>query len=88
MTKLNFLSNVFIYFFFSLEIQSFERQTNESVMDLTNDDGTPIRGPTIQKTKWLINSTNIDLHKNIFFLGIEKRKNLLLLVKMMLKQKK
>jgi ATP-dependent RNA helicase DDX54/DBP10 len=35
-----------------LEIQSFERQTNESVMDLTNDDGTPIRGPTIQKTKW------------------------------------
>ncbi|CAF3672293.1 unnamed protein product [Rotaria sp. Silwood1] len=35
-----------------LEIQSFERQTNEAVMDLTNDDGTQIRGPTIQKTKW------------------------------------
>jgi len=35
-----------------LEIQSFERQTNEVVMDLTNDDGTQIRGPTIQKTKW------------------------------------
>lgn len=41
---------------FSLEIQSFERQTNEAVMDLTNDDGTRIRGPTIQKTKWFINS--------------------------------
>jgi hypothetical protein len=41
--------------FFRLEIQSFERQTNESIMDLTNDDGTQIRGPTIQKTKWLIN---------------------------------
>jgi hypothetical protein len=40
---------------FSLEIQSFERQTNEAVMDLTNDDGTRIRGPTIQKTKWFIN---------------------------------
>lgn len=35
-----------------LEIQSFERQSNEAVMDLTNDDGTRIRGPTIQKTKW------------------------------------
>jgi hypothetical protein len=43
---------------FSLEIQSFERQTNEAVMDLTNDDGTRIRGPTIQKTKWFINSQN------------------------------
>ncbi|CAF1294999.1 unnamed protein product [Rotaria sordida] len=35
-----------------LEIQSFEHQTNEAVMDLTNDDGTQIRGPTVQKTKW------------------------------------
>jgi len=35
-----------------LEIESFERRTNEAVMDLTNDDGTQIRGPTIQKTKW------------------------------------
>ncbi|CAF2686821.1 unnamed protein product [Rotaria sp. Silwood2] len=35
-----------------LEIQSFERQSNEAVMDLTNDDGTQTRGPTIQKTKW------------------------------------
>jgi hypothetical protein len=41
---------------FSLEIQSFERQTNEAVMDLANDDGTlKVRGSTIQKTKWLIN---------------------------------
>ena len=37
---------------FRLEIQSFERQTTEAVMDLNNDDGTPMRGPTIQKTKW------------------------------------
>jgi len=35
-----------------LEIQSFERQTKDAVMDLTNDDGTQIKGPTIQKTKW------------------------------------
>jgi len=35
-----------------LEIQSFERQSNDAVMDLTNDDGTLKRGPTIQKTKW------------------------------------
>ncbi|UJR31146.1 hypothetical protein I4U23_018653 [Adineta vaga] len=35
-----------------LEIQSFEHQTNDAVMDLANDDGTQIKGPTIQKTKW------------------------------------
>lgn len=40
--------------YFSLEIESFERQTNEAVMDLTNDDGTKIKGPTIQKTKWFV----------------------------------
>jgi hypothetical protein len=37
---------------FSLEIQSFERQTTAAMMDLANDDGTHKRGPTIQKTKW------------------------------------
>ncbi|CAF1430718.1 unnamed protein product [Adineta steineri] len=35
-----------------LEIQSFERQTTEAVMDLANDDGTHRKGPMIQKTKW------------------------------------
>ncbi|CAF1096116.1 unnamed protein product [Adineta ricciae] len=35
-----------------LEIQSFERQTNDAVMDLANDDGTSMKGPMIQKTKW------------------------------------
>ncbi len=71
-----------------MEIQSFERQTNEAVMDLTNDDGTQIRGPTIQKTKWLIISKNIDFDRHIYILGIERRRNLLLLVNKMEKQKK
>ena len=72
-----------------MEIQSFERQTNDAVMDLTNDDGTQMKGPTIQKTKWLINEYNFIFRlKDFIFLGIERRKNLLLLVKMMRKQRK
>ncbi len=71
-----------------MEIQSFERQTNEAVMDLTNDDGTQIKGPTIQKTKWLVISKNINFDRNISILGIERRRNLLLLVNKMEKQKK
>jgi len=35
-----------------LEIESFERQTKDAVMDLTNDDGVKTKGPMIQKTKW------------------------------------
>jgi len=36
-----------------LEIQSFEREANRAVMNLTNDDGTTeSRQPGVQKTKW------------------------------------
>lgn len=35
-----------------LEVNSFEQQTNDAMMDLTNDEGSKIRGPTVQKTKW------------------------------------
>ncbi|CAF3531275.1 unnamed protein product [Rotaria socialis] len=35
-----------------LEIHSFERQTHDAVIDMANDDGTQMKGPTIQKKKW------------------------------------
>ena len=59
---------------FSLEIQSFERQTNDAVMDLANDDGTHQKGPMIQKTKWLSKVNDLYLSKRICHFRDRKKK--------------